>query len=427
MPTSSDGSTVSAPSAIASETFLAPPRPEFSESIDLWTFQDAYNHLQNIFDFKSSSIGKNRAIQSIVDAYRDLPNAHSWSFLKRRGQVRTVAVQSTGTIAFDLTGGTYERMVTLSGATWPSDVRYYRILISGVSYKVAERKSSTIITLTEDSHPGADIAASTTYKLSRSTYPFPADYRRGTRPVSLNNASWPEYLSVDASAAMLEGDQVPQSDPDFYTITGTHDSYGHLSIEFIPPPSAAKTYDFVYDARMRPVKSFGSEPQYSTGTISISSGTTVAGSGTSFDSRMVGCVIRFTNSATVVPSGRFGVGGSYEPFSEQRIVLAVSGATSLTIDRELDSTYSSKKYSIGDPVDMEQGVMLTAFQRLCEKNYVQYSGKTELIPVHSAMYESELEKAAYADIRSRDVQSGQKGIGFPSGGLKWGSVEVNPS
>ena len=386
-------------------TIYRPQRPAIDSELELYTFQDAVDHLTDAFGVTSvSGSTERRLLRAVMDAYRDIPLAHNWNYFRRRGQIRTVASQSTGTIAYDHTGGSSERLITLSGATFPTDARNYRIIISDVHYDIEEYKSSTTVTLTETSNPGADVAAATTYTLYRSQYPMPPNYQRGTRLVDLANSNFPQYKDAEQGLMYLSAQDTPIDNPRLYTIGNGGNDYSGMVVEFFPPPSSARTYDFQYIATPRPIKTYGTDAQYTTGTISVS-GTTVTGSGTTFASRMIGCVMRFTTSTTTAPSGRVGSADTWLPFDEQAIVTAVGSATSITIDRTLSGTYSGCKYSIGDPLDVEPQVMLTPLLFLSEAYFerLRNQAKEDNSVGRMRKYMEMLRNAIAADFRPEHI------------------------
>lgn len=380
------------------------PRPAYAKNIRLQTFQDAVDYLSNVFNFDQQSLEGRRMMIAVMDAYRDLPNAKDWSCMKRRGQVVTAASQSTGTIAYDHTGGTYERQVTLSGATFPTNARYYKLRIAGVPHKIEEYRSSTVVTLSEDSNPGSDVAASTSYEMFRSTYPLPPDFRSESCLLHLGELGWQPIRVSSADLVRLESSHVAAFDrPSAYSIRNSDDEYGVMVVEFGPPPSTQRVYDVLYKASPREIEAFGQDAEYSTGTVSVS-GTTVTGSGTAFSQRMVGCVIRFTTSATV-PTGSVGRANNYMPYEEQRIITSVSDATSLEIDTVVDGTYSDNKFSIGDPLDFDDRVLMTPFLKLAEA-YMKRHGSSEGAEPAMAEYYRVLKEAMGADNRSSSPLSG---------------------
>ena len=101
---------------------------------------------------------------------------HDWSFLYKQDSIVVEEDYSTGTIAYDHTGGTNERQVTLSGGTWPSWAVDGMIEIAGVDYAITTRVSDTVLVLADNNNPGADVAASTSYNLHKDDYDLPDDF-----------------------------------------------------------------------------------------------------------------------------------------------------------------------------------------------------------------------------------------------------------
>ena len=101
---------------------------------------------------------------------------HDWSFLMPAANLTLNASYSTGTIAYDDTGGANENQVTLSGGTWTSWAASGKIDISGTSYPILKRVSDSILTLGPTDNPGSDVAASTSYSLHQDDYDLPDDF-----------------------------------------------------------------------------------------------------------------------------------------------------------------------------------------------------------------------------------------------------------
>tara|TARA_E500000331_G_scaffold356741_1_gene416026 strand:- start:6364 stop:9285 length:2922 start_codon:yes stop_codon:yes gene_type:complete len=79
----------------------------------------------------------------------------------KRLDIRTwkkTELQGSYTITYDHTGGTYERMLTLSGATWPASAEHGYIFIGGTTYNVYRRISDTVLILDKEFNPGSDFS-----------------------------------------------------------------------------------------------------------------------------------------------------------------------------------------------------------------------------------------------------------------------------
>src|SRR5690606_12812154 len=116
--------------------------------------------------------------QAVLDGYDDVHHGAEWTFLYAPLQIALHAPQTSSTIAYDHTGGAYERVVTLAAGSWPDWAAYGTLKIGNALYQVATRESATQLTLREDSNPGDDVTAGTSYTLYQSSYPLPADFFR---------------------------------------------------------------------------------------------------------------------------------------------------------------------------------------------------------------------------------------------------------
>lgn len=329
-------------------------------AVTLWTYQDAIEHCMDYIGVGAPTPDALRdARRSVQLAYRDLDNDHPWSYLWKAGRINTVASQSSSTITYDHTGGTYERMVTLASGTWPTWTLYATLLIDNVPYQVAERKSDTVLTLTIGSNPGADVAAGTSYTLYRDTYPLPCDFRMSYTPHTREN--WGGLCYVHPREWMAERSLTPQiGQPRIFTIQGDENLMGALAMIVYPAPSSAFAIDFLYQRYARPLV----VDDYHDGTATVpNSSTAVTGSNTAWSSKHVGAVLRFAADALDLPTGLAGA----NQFVYERVIMSVESATELVVDLILPEALTGVKYRISDPLDLEYGVMLTPLLRGCEK------------------------------------------------------------
>lgn len=341
---------------------------------EVWTYGDAVEAVLDAYDIERTPLAERRARAAVLRSYRDLPGRHAFSYLTRRRLLQTVASYSTGTVAFDFTGGTYERQLTLTTGTWPSWAGYGRVVIGDVHYDIDERKSSSIVTLTSQSNPGEDVA-STTYTLYRSSYPLPVDFKE-----FVANGLWErsqEYpiriyepgIHNQALQSLL-GDP---STPEHATIRSTGKYLGGRELVFGPPPNAALTYDMLYEARPRPL----TIDDYSSITASVS-GTAVTGAaGVVFPAGCVGSIIRFSGNSTKPTSLLGGQGSGDNPYVHQAVIAERTSATALVLSEAAPSALSSVGYTISDPLDIDPNVMLSAFLLMCEAEYARLQGRND--------------------------------------------------
>lgn len=328
------------------------------------TFQDAVDHLRDSYEMDSTDRLIRNIKRAILTAYRDIPNYSKWNYYVRRRLFTTEASYSTGTITYDHTGGTYERELTLASGTWPSNASTYRVIISDVHYDIDERKSNSVVTLSPNNNPGADVAAGTTYNSYRSEYPLPVDFRKICHLYDLDNEHEIRPVGNDVQhAESIYYYDTPQT-PWNYSIRNTGEYVGGLSIVFSPPPDSARSYDFLYEAAPRPLKIY----KYSTGTVATT-GTALTVTGGTLPLDCEGSVIRFsadTTEPTSVIGSLISGTATDNPFTSQRIIVSRDSGTTATLDTALDSDVSGVAYTISDPIDMEWGAMYTAFLRWAE-------------------------------------------------------------
>jgi len=326
-------------------------------SIQVATWKDLVDHLMDFLGAHPGGEARRDARRSIFNSMRELTTGHNWSYYYRQGRIVTSAPYLTGTVSYDHTGGTYERLVTLTGGSFPAWAAQGRILIGTTIYEVADRKSATEITLAIHSNPGADVA-STSYTLYRDAYPLPVDCRSIGMMIIDNFTT---DITFEHPSSMLSRQRVWRgtATPRFYSVLGSPDFLGTLQLGVFPPPDQAYGLSFVYQRRPRQL----AVEDHHQGKISTTAGSaSVTGSGTAFTSKLQGSVLRISQTAEL-PTAPWGS----NPPAVSRIVVAVNSATSLTLDDTVSETMTNVPYLISDPVDIEDGAMMTALLRCCER------------------------------------------------------------
>lgn len=323
-------------------------------TLNLWTYQDCLDH---VIDWWGANVGADAqrdAKRAIQEAVREFASAARWSYYYSRGRVNTNASQVTGTIAYD----SASRQLTLTGATWPTWAPYGNVVLSNIVYKVASYVSSTILTLSVNSNPGADVAAGTTYTLYRDTYPLPIDFVSADAFLNASNYQTPWYVHPREWLSTQRIIHSPAT-PRYYTFMGDPNFTGAMAVRFSPPPDQAYAYDYIYQRRPRAL----TIPNYATGKVTIGTGTaSVSGAGSAWTSNHAGCVLRIASDGVTAPTGLVGS----NPYAVERIVTAVSSGTALTVDNSVSSTFTSCLYYLSDPLDVEPGTMLNTFLRCLE-------------------------------------------------------------
>lgn len=327
---------------------------------ELWTFQDVIEHLLDTCCGNDPSARNARAARrAIVECYREFPALSEWRYFQPRLRILTTASQTTGTIEYVHS----TRTVTLTGATWPSDVLDYVLLIDQGRYEVITRTSSTAIVLDADLNPGQDVASGSSYELVKDTYALPDNFASLGR---LQDVLHPDRLIKEQTL----GEQVERyrlrttAQPCSYAITRHPRFKGGMALIFADPPNTARLYEAPYIARPRPLQTV----LYNAGTVTTTADSTaLTGSGTTFVAAHAGCVLRVSPDATNLPTSVIGnTDNVFNPAALTRMVKTFTGTTALVLEQVADVSLAGMKYTLSDPIDLEHGAMLTAFLRMTE-------------------------------------------------------------
>lgn len=357
---------------------------------DIWTFQDLISHALDYSGAATDAQSERFARRAIQSAVNEMQSAKEWAYFAAVGQILTVAPYSTGTIAYDHSGGAYERLVTLTTGTWPTWAADGILVIDNKTYQVVQRVDSTRIVLSDGMNPGADVASGTSYTIFRDTYPIPLDCGSIGEVILQGQQAVLRYMPL-STLMPSQANNLTQAQPSCYSLIGDPNRFAALSMRFEPAPDAAYNVKFTYRRRPRQLR----VNLYDTGTASITSGsTTVTGSGTTWTSNMVGSIIRFSSGTTDVPTGIAGA----SPYVQERSIVGFTSATSLTLDADPQMTLTGVKYSISDPVDIETGAMLTYFLREIERQ-MRIIRRMKPTPDEEGYYRTAMMAAFEADSR----------------------------
>ena len=406
-------------------TPVAPPAPS-TTPVPHTTRTTAQDMIDYLTDFMGADPGVEMsrvAVRAILAALRELANAANWSYYYTHGRVFTNGQMSnpqttTATIQYQVSSGTYPYQVTLTGATWPSWAPYgtMRFVLptgsgagapsgSYTTYDVDRLISPTVLTLLPAQAPQVDVPAGTAFTLYRDTYTLPPDFvsmNEGFADVAWGNM---EFVHPTVWLRQQRFFQSYSNTPRYFTIMGDPKVPNRLCLRIFPYPDSDRTVDMVYKRRPRPV----TLTNYSAGKASVdavNTPSTITGTGTSWANTMVGSVIRLSGNATQLPTG---LAGSNPAVLERNVQLFQS-ATNLTVDDIAPQTLSQVAYTISDPIDVEDGAMLEAFFRCCEKHaaiHRKFKDRQDF----NLLYSQALMKAREAD--SRCFMDRVAGLGGP--------------
>lgn len=368
--------------------------------VELITWNDLIEHLIDWMGANPTGEARRDAKRASYNAVRDVANCYSWAYYYTRGQFATNAAYSTGTVDYDHTGGSSERLVTLTDGTFPSWANLGWININDTVYEVASYIDSTHITLSVNSNPGQDVTGSS-FTLFRDEYPMPCNFQSMGEVIL---ATFARVLEFSHPSTLLSRRRIWRgtATPHSYSINGSADFQNTMSFTVYPPPDNSYTVQYLFKRRPRPLKI----DLKSDGTVSVSaSGLSVTGTGTAFDQSMVGSTIRLGTTAQL-PTSRW---GNY-PFTQERVITAVGSATSLTIDSAWDSGATSVKYVISDPVDIDVGSMLSFLLRKAELNTGHARNKRDREQLEQICQREEI-RAREQDARSfKEEAIGRTGV-----------------
>lgn len=362
---------------------------------DVRTYSDLYNAvLDGYGELSRSDRNARLAKMACQNAYRDLCNRRVWRWYTRRKTISTSAsVNDTATYVASTRTWTFTTAL-------PSDAERYRVIHSGNHYSISSVTGANTAVSPIENAPSSNISSAESVTLYRNAYFLPIDFRKMRG-----------LYDVDSELGIpIIDDAVQQADsllfydtPDWprrAALRNTGEVYVGLELVFSPPPDAERTYDVMYEAEPRALKIL----EENAGTCTVSS-LSVTGSGTAFDSSMVGSVIRFTTSTTDAPTSLEGYISSDNPYDEYRVITAVASATSLTIDEAVSGTYSGTKFSISDPLDIDVTSMYTCLLRMAEVEYGRLSGAPDL-STREQLASRELERAKENDNRVTHAAKG---------------------
>ena len=363
----------------------------------VWTFQDLMDHLSDLHDIDGVGRQDRMKIRAILDAWSDLYTKADWTCFNKTGGFTTSAPYDTGTIQYVHS----TRTVTLTGGTWPSDILYRRIVIGESSYPIETAVSGgTTAVLPERLNPGANVDSGTSYSVIRSEYVLdPEVWAIGPVMAARNEGPHPKFVT-DMQAEQQRVSFTEPGTPLYYTVRGAQNILGGVVVDLVPAPSDVREYRYFCKVRPRVLRRWsGGACEYSTGTVTVNASATVTGSGTAWTSDMVGCVMRFTDSTTVLPTGIVGVTDRDNPYTEFRMIKSVPSPTSLVLDEAVEGNYAATKYTIGDPIDITQE-MYTALLRLAELKMVFLVPKMDQVSLRNSLWKQADKDARIAENRT---------------------------
>jgi hypothetical protein len=339
-----------------------PARPE------VWTFQDAIERLISMGELQRNGRNYDLMLDAVMDAYRDFPKYHEWTYYQRISGISTEASYSTGTVAYSAS----TKQFTLTGGTWPTNAALGTVRIGTNFWDAWTRTSATVLTMDADFAPPSDIDAGTAFEWFRDSYQFPSLTRKMGRLIGGDGwCNVLRYVDPQEGLAISKSRYTPAvTNPLYWTIRADKRYLNSLSIVLIPPPASERSYRF----HEEPAGQALTVEKLSEGTATVNGSPTatrtVTFSSAVLDSALhLGCVLRLSSNGTTEPTGLRGASNTagarvFNPYAAQRIITSVVSPTECTVDSDISVDYSDVRYTISSPLDIKYNSMLSAFWSL---------------------------------------------------------------
>lgn len=364
---------------------------------------------QDVVDYLLSATGggaqdgEHRAVrQAVIHGVREVLHARNWLWHTQTGSLTT---QRISTDATAITNASATISVTSTTGMVPG-----RLLDISPTYftnapRIVTVNSATSVTV--DVAAKATLSSGTTPVLVQTYYDLPDDLKDidalvtntvGTLHCYITPQEW-QRLEVNTRGA---------GEPYYYTIMRSDLYPDRYQIRFVGVPSNSVVIHYTYRYQPKMVKYMGYEPLCRQGTITVGSTSTpqaVTGTGTAFQSDMVGSILRMgtaTNEAEPV--------GSLRPFVAESKITAVGSTTGLTCSSGGLPTATTVKYAISDLIDCSPQ-MYTAVLSGAEMWYARLAGKPGDDVV--ALFNRDLRLAMERDVVS-PLSGRPAGVGYPT-------------
>ena len=377
----------------------------------IYTSDDCVDHLLDYCGGGAEAAAFRDCRRAVTEAYREVADAHRWPYLLKRAivpcpapldGVKLGAVSrdaATGRLVFatpsatNLEGWMIE--IILDPAQHERDlplVEWFRLVCQVVpgQYEVDDSAAFALAIGAIGTNPLVN------YRVLTQQFTLPIDFiemgdvhsvgprRNGCK---LSNVTMDEWNHVVTSRYGLACNSIW---PQVYSVGGDSAVPGRLVCRYAPVPREPN-YALEFTYRRRPAPILFKGPGSNQGTVSCTAGSNLitAAAGTTFPSMTaVGSVLRLSENATP-PSSPVGNQGKYNPAAFEARVKAAPAIGQLIVDRPAPATLAGVGYTLGTPIDFEQGAMIDAFLRCCEKYIASFRamkvGQTPIIAYQAAL------------------------------------------
>lgn len=299
---------------------------------------------------------------AVLNAWGRLLCMSKWAYYHRTGHMLTYAGESTGTVDFVAS----TRLVTLTGATWPSDVTNMHIRLEHNWYPIYKRTSSTVIELWVDKHPVADLDDAT-FLVQQILYPLPADVGDIVQIIEGTQNLQMMRLNPLEAHQLQEGIAWSPSLPTSYSLVGDSMNPNKWSLWLPTEQTSDTNLQYMYYVR-KPMEVLVRE---FAGTVTVASGVATFTDAVVND-LWLGAVLRVGEDDTAHPTGEFGDVPAADLLynrncTEVRVTKVLTSTTCQISNTTLAKT--AVAYNASSHIDVADGPMSILLQRLCEDEY----------------------------------------------------------
>ncbi len=324
------------------------------------TYHDIAMRLHDRFGLNQSPRELSQVRVAVADAYRDLPSIYPWKWYNRRFLLST-SPKATFTVTYDVTGGSSERLVTITSGTAPLDLEYGEIIYGDKFYPIERRISSTQFTLAESAYPPNDFTA-TQVTWVRSNYTLPSQIRQIHEAWSASQNRKLTYIPFqEMSRYYLIS---PNTGVAFYfNINSSSQILGHSALKLYPAPDASEQFEINCAVHTTPLINFDV-----TGTDGVATAvSTFTSASGPFNSSMVGSVLRLTYGGKI-PKGRMVYDEKRSVYEEQYLIKRFVSSTEIQVDGVI-KTGTDVAFQVSDYVDIGPDSLLSAFEALAHEKF----------------------------------------------------------
>lgn len=286
---------------------------------------------------------------AVRTVYQALPLKHDWTHLRRACVIQTVDQVE---VTVDIESG----VATRTDSTWPTWAGMGTLFIESERYDAVERMSGTELRLDPNQTPEDEDGVSAI--LVQQRYALPADFGEATEVTRQGGTIRLNPLPGDSRGEALAFYVTPGS-PQRYAIGGIRGAA--LLLELYGPPSSAEPIRVSYRSYMRQLSPQGF---YNKGVVSIVGSTaTISGTGAAWPDRAAGMILRL-GSSDKEPTSDIGPFPAIEAYT----VLRRESATELIL-AETSSTFTTVRFMLDDPLDIDPHAQGEYFDRACEAEF----------------------------------------------------------